>query len=211
LEQDFVSVTISVFNHHIHGEYREQIVRVMQSIIGVIVAVFLVGYILYAIFVFLIEISGFNFGSYNPSYKWGADFGKKKREKVLARKQNPPTHAPIVKSRFGLDLETRWMDSRKDSLRIEADGECIISDTKKDLVRLGFHIAQDEKVLSTSHYHHMIRAGGKSIKKKKKVVINLEVEELSKSQGAVVSISVYFKDDEVRMLVLESVKQLLWQ
>ncbi|MDF1541467.1 MAG: hypothetical protein P1Q69_21390 [Candidatus Thorarchaeota archaeon] len=96
-------------------------------------------------------------------------------------------------------------------MRFDREDVIILSEIKKELEHLGFHLAEDDESLSSTHFHMRIRAGGRSIKSNLKFIITIELEELSETLGFVASIQVHCKDRNHSEIILESVKQLLWQ
>ncbi|MFW9848021.1 MAG: hypothetical protein ACFFF4_02710 [Candidatus Thorarchaeota archaeon] len=150
--------------------------------------------------------------NYDPSYKWAPpEPEKESAEEEPKLVPNPPTYTPIEKSQFGLDLESRWLPSVEDTLRIDREVESLHQDIREDVIQYGFHVAEDEQVLSSTHFHRIIRAGGVYLKTTDRVVLTLDIEEMPKSQGCIVKIQVFCRNVDVRMLIFEEVKQMLWQ
>lgn len=151
------------------------------------------------------------FSNQSSQYKWGVPSQSLEKESSKREVKPPdPIHIPIIKSDFGLDLDTRWLPLIEETIHFDRDPDILIPEVHLELRQHGFFIP-DNELLELNQSTHKIIAGGKVAKTGTKIVITLKFDSMIESTGSIVEIQVYCKDRNTGRLLLEKVKQLLWQ
>ncbi len=124
---------------------------------------------------------------------------------------DPPQYHYKKLTSLGLELWTKKMHARRDSFNVDKRCYHIFNEAKDELKQIGLTIIDAQETSTGILYAAGIDVSGYDESSKERIIVKIRIYGTKKSNISVVELSVFSRDDEQVVSLLEQIKQLLWQ